>query len=72
MSFKRALEIDPKCVGALVGQAILELNAKTPESTRNGVTKLSQAYQYDPQNPMVLNHLANHFFFRKVHLIERG
>ncbi|CAF4836492.1 unnamed protein product, partial [Rotaria magnacalcarata] len=22
-------------------------------------------YQYDPQNPMVLNHLANHFFFKK-------
>jgi hypothetical protein len=38
----------------------------TPESIRNGVMKLSRAYQYDPQNPMVLNHLANHFFFKKV------
>jgi RNA polymerase-associated protein CTR9 len=38
---------------------------KTPESIRNGVMKLSRAYQYDPQNPMVLNHLANHFFFKK-------
>jgi RNA polymerase-associated protein CTR9 len=53
-------------VGALVGLAILELNMKTPESIRNGVMKLSRAYQYDPQNPMVLNHLANHFFFKKV------
>jgi hypothetical protein len=39
---------------------------KTPESIRNGVIKLSHAYQSDPQNPMVLNHLANHFFFKKV------
>lgn len=65
LSFKRAIELDPKCVPALVGQAILEINTKTQESIRNGVTKLSQAYQYDQQNPMVLNHLANHFFFRK-------
>ncbi|CAF4099152.1 unnamed protein product [Rotaria magnacalcarata] len=66
LSFNRAIDIDPKCVGALVGLAILELNMKTPLSIRNGVVKLSRAYQYDPQNPMVLNHLANHFFFKKV------
>ena len=66
MSFNRAIQIDQKCVGALVGLAILELNMKSPESIRNGVMKLSRAYQYDPQNPMVLNHLANHFFFKKV------
>ncbi|CAF1180570.1 unnamed protein product [Rotaria sordida] len=65
LSFNRAIDIDPKCVGALVGLAILELNMKTPASIRNGVVKLSRAYQYDPQNPMVLNHLANHFFFKK-------
>ncbi|CAF0835802.1 unnamed protein product [Didymodactylos carnosus] len=65
LSFNRAIQIDPKCVGALVGLAILELNQKRNESIRNGVTKLSHAYQSDPQNPMVLNHLANHFFFKK-------
>ncbi|CAF2780986.1 unnamed protein product [Rotaria sp. Silwood2] len=65
LAFNRAIDIDPKCVGALVGLAILELNMKTPASIRNGVVKLSRAYQYDPQNPMVLNHLANHFFFKK-------
>ena len=66
LAFNRAIEIDAKCVGALVGLAILELNANTPDSIRKGVTKLSQAYQIDQQNPMVLNHLANHFFFKKV------
>ena len=32
---------------------------------RDGVQKLSRAYGIDSQNPMVLNHLANHFFFKK-------
>ena len=27
--------------------------------------KLSKAYTIDSGNPMVLNHLANHFFFKK-------
>ena len=33
--------------------------------SRDGVQKLSRAYGIDSQNPMVLNHLANHFFFKK-------
>ena len=36
------------------------------ESIKEGVRLLSQAYTIDPTNPMVLNHLANHFFFKKV------
>ncbi len=27
--------------------------------------KLSEAYNIDKSNPMLLNHLANHFFFKK-------
>ncbi|XP_054714138.1 LOW QUALITY PROTEIN: RNA polymerase-associated protein CTR9 homolog [Uloborus diversus] len=65
LAFERALALDPQCVGALVGLAVLELNNKTPESIRNGVRMLSKAYTIDPSNPMVLNHLANHFFFKK-------
>ena len=37
-----------------------------PDSIKNGVQLLSTAYTIDNQNPMVLNHLANHFFFKKV------
>ena len=66
MAFERALELDPKCIGALVGLAILELNLQEDDSIRNGVQLLSQAYTVDSSNPMVLNHLANHFFFKKV------
>lgn len=66
MAFERALQLDHQCVGALVGLAILELNAKTQESIKNGVQLLSKAYTIDSTNPMVLNHLANHFFYKKV------
>jgi tetratricopeptide (TPR) repeat protein len=66
LAFERALDLDPKCVGALVGMAILELNLQESDSIRNGVQLLSRAYAVDSSNPMVLNHLANHFFFKKV------
>ena len=36
------------------------------ESIKTGVQWLSRAYSIDASNPMVLNHLANHFFFKKV------
>ena len=65
-AFERALHLDGRCVGALVGLAVLELNNKAPESIKNGVRLLSQAYTIDSSNPMVLNHLANHFFYKKV------
>ncbi|GFU22362.1 RNA polymerase-associated protein CTR9 homolog [Nephila pilipes] len=65
LAFERALTLDSQCVGALVGLAVLELNNKTPDAIRNGVQMLSKAYTIDSSNPMVLNHLANHFFFKK-------
>lgn len=65
-AFDRALQLDPHCVGALVGSAIMELNNKTQDSIKNGVQLLSKAYTIDSANPMVLNHLANHFFYKKV------
>ena len=65
LAFERALELDKSCVGALVGLAIIELNNKTPESTKQGVEMLSMAYNTDQTNSIVLNHLANHFFYKK-------
>lgn len=35
------------------------------ESIKQGVQKLSRAYNLDPTNPMVLNHLSDHFFYKK-------
>uniref|UniRef100_UPI00358F4B51 RNA polymerase-associated protein CTR9 homolog isoform X2 n=1 Tax=Myxine glutinosa TaxID=7769 RepID=UPI00358F4B51 len=65
LAFQRALDLSPQCVGALLGLAILELNKKEADSIKNGVQLLSKAYTIDSANPMVLNHLANHFFFKK-------
>ena len=65
LAFERVLALDPQCVGALVGLAILVLNNKDPEAIKNGVQLLSKAYTIDSTNPMVLNHLADHFFYRK-------
>ncbi|VVC34791.1 Tetratricopeptide repeat,Tetratricopeptide repeat-containing domain,Sel1-like [Cinara cedri] len=65
LAFERALKLDSKCVGALVGLAIIKLNGENPGNIKLGTTMLSKAYNIDPNNPMVLNHLANHFFFKK-------
>ncbi|XP_033095970.1 RNA polymerase-associated protein CTR9 homolog [Anneissia japonica] len=65
LAFERAMALDPKSVGTIVGLAVLELNSKEPDSIKNGVQLLSKAYTIDSGNPMVLNHLANHFFFKK-------
>lgn len=69
MAFERALQLDPQCVGALVGLSILKLNLQEGESNKVAVIMLSKAYAIDPKNPMVLNHLANHFFFKKVSIL---
>ena len=66
LAFQRALDMDANCVGALVGLAIIELNEKTQNSIKIGVQLLSKAYGIDSTNPMTLNHLANHFFYKKV------
>jgi RNA polymerase-associated protein CTR9 len=62
------LQLDAKCVGALVGLAIMEMNAHTQAGIRHGVQLLGQAYQLTDgkHDSMVLNLLANHFFFTKV------
>ncbi len=69
LAFERSLQLNPRCVGALVGMAILELNSKGHDSIKKGVELLSKAYTIDSTNPMVLNHLANHFFFKKARII---
>ncbi|XP_018496756.1 LOW QUALITY PROTEIN: RNA polymerase-associated protein CTR9 homolog [Galendromus occidentalis] len=65
LAFGRAIELNPKCVGAVVGLAILELNTESAEGIQSGVTILSKAYEIDSANPMVLNLLADHFFFKR-------
>lgn len=71
---KRALEIDSDNVLALVSLALLELshgedvhgasaNSAADQKVRaeRAWTMISAAYSMDSENPMVLNHLADHF-----------
>jgi len=64
-AFERTLQLQPDNVSALIGVALLDLNNGDVDSIRNGIVLLSRGYQIDASNPMVLNHLANHFFFKK-------
>ncbi|KAI1716094.1 tetratricopeptide repeat domain-containing protein [Ditylenchus destructor] len=64
LAFERALEIEPSNVAAVVALAVLDINTLAPEGIKNGIQGLSLAYQTEPENPMVLNHLANHFFYK--------
>jgi RNA polymerase-associated protein CTR9 len=65
LAYDRALELNAQCTGALIGMSILSMNNRDRDSIRLGVQLLSTAYTVDPSNPMVLNHLADHFFFKR-------
>lgn len=65
LAFERALNLDPSCVHAMVGLSIMKLNNQTVDNIKLAVNMLSKAYTIDSTNPMVLNHLSNHFFFKK-------
>lgn len=66
-AFSRAIALDPKCVGALTGLAVLELNKKTNTSIKRGIEYLSKAYKIAPTDAMVLTLLADHFFYSNQH-----
>ncbi|KII65041.1 RNA polymerase-associated protein CTR9 [Thelohanellus kitauei] len=64
LAFERALELDPRCSSALTALAIITINEKSADSIRNGMQLLTKAYSIDPRNPLVLNLLGDHFFYK--------
>lgn len=66
IAFERALDIQNDNVCALSALAILDYNTHTIEGAQSAVVCLGQAYSLEPENPVVLIHLANHFFFKGV------
>lgn len=65
LAFERALKLDSKCLGALVGLALMNVNSGYPNNIKLGINMFTKAYSIDPTNLMVLNHLSNHFFFER-------
>ncbi|OAF71724.1 RNA polymerase-associated protein CTR9 [Intoshia linei] len=65
IAYRRTLDLDPNCVSALIGLALIETNSKTIENVKKGVELLTKAYSLDQNRAMILNHLANHFFYKQ-------
>ncbi|CAI2348402.1 unnamed protein product [Caenorhabditis sp. 36 PRJEB53466] len=64
MAFERALELEHTNVSAMCGLAIILLNTLDPDSFKMAITLFGKAYNLQPDHPVVLVHLANHFFFK--------
>ncbi|KAJ1371510.1 hypothetical protein KIN20_033475 [Parelaphostrongylus tenuis] len=64
IAFERTLELRNDNVCALSALAILDYNKHTAEGVQSGFARLSQAYDLEPENPVVLVHLANYYFFK--------
>ncbi|CAB3402035.1 unnamed protein product [Caenorhabditis bovis] len=65
LAFERALELDENNVSAMCGLAILHLNTLEPELFKSAIQLFGKAYQIHQEHPVVLIHLANHFFFKR-------
>ncbi|CAM9716511.1 unnamed protein product [Chrysoparadoxa australica] len=77
-AMKRAMDVDGKCVEAMIGSALLNLytiEKGSPEATKQteeAIEMISKAYHFNPSNAMALNHLANHYFWKWVPLKVNG
>jgi len=59
-AYKRALELDPGCIEALLGLAVMAMAVgEDADSTRQGSQLLAQAFRQDPEKPHTLTLLAH-------------
>ena len=63
--FERVVELDEHNVEALVGLAIITMNGGKVEDVKKAMEIFRMAYQIDPTHSRILNHLSNHFFYKK-------
>eukprot|EP01134_Creolimax_fragrantissima_P001688 CFRG1688T1 len=64
LAFQRTLDLDNSNIGALTGLAVLNLNGSEADDLLKGMRLIKHGYDLDPQNAIVLNVLANHYFHR--------
>lgn len=65
IAYERARQLDHQCVGAMVGLALILLNEGTTVSVHAAMQHIVKVYSIDKTNPINLNLLADHFFYRK-------
>ena len=68
-AFERVLQLDPENIEVLVALAIMDLHTNEAIGIRKGMVKRHRAFEIYPFFAMVLNYLANHFFFTGQHFI---
>lgn len=62
--FQRTLSLDNHHVDSLIALAMIDIQSGDETIMNNALIKLRAAYNMDKTNPVVLNYLANHFFFK--------
>mmetsp|Transcript_8317 Transcript_8317/g.30707 ORF Transcript_8317/g.30707 Transcript_8317/m.30707 type:complete len:1087 (-) Transcript_8317:39-3299(-) len=73
VAFERTLQLDPSNVDAHVGVAVIQLNDATSQEdptqrallVKQAMETLGRAYKMQNTHPMILTHLARHYFFRQ-------
>ncbi|CAD5235236.1 unnamed protein product [Bursaphelenchus xylophilus] len=65
IAFTRALQLEPSNVDAAASLAVLQMTHSNDGSEmRQGIQSLAQLYKTAKDHPLILNHLANHFFIK--------
>ena len=69
VAFERAIELDPSNIDSQAALAVLQTtNPQNNHEMRAGIMTLGTLYKNEKNNPLILNHLANHFFLKAVRL----
>jgi len=70
LCFKRVLELDPESTKALIALSILERNERA--GSKEGFLLLSEANKKNPNDPLILNHVANYCFLKAMKEKKEG
>lgn len=71
IAFERAIELDPSNIDSRAALAVLQITSpQKSNEMRAGIITLGSLYKHEKDNPLILNHLANHFFLKGVCLLS--
>ncbi|KAI6175560.1 RNA polymerase-associated protein CTR9-like protein [Aphelenchoides bicaudatus] len=65
IAFERCIELDPENIDAQAALAVLQMTSpQSDDEARSGIIMLGNLYKIEKNHPLILNHLANHFFIK--------